>query len=256
MIHRELDNQITSERKIYKASALWLGTFFGGPLAAGYIIAENFKAFNRPDNAKKTWLFTIVATIVIFAGIFIIPDDVNIPNQLIPLIYTGIAALILHSFQGKQIQSHIKSGGQVYEWGRVVIIGLIGLAITLLTIIGTLFIIDSINNANLSTNTYGMMQHEISYDINNVSTQEIDNLADAFIKTTFFDNDITKYVYVEKVANSYEISISCNHAIVDEPEALEPFVQLKDDIQLLYPMTKIVLILVVDYFDNVVKRLE
>ena len=112
MINRELDNQNTSERKIYKERAIWLGTFFGGPLAAGYIIAENFKAFDRPDNAKKTWLCTILATIIIFAGIFSIPEDIQIPNQLIPLIYTGIAILILRYYQGKQIQSHFKSGGR------------------------------------------------------------------------------------------------------------------------------------------------
>ena len=63
MINGELDNQIIPERKIYKDPALLLGAFFGGPLAAGYMIAGNFKAFGRPDKAKKTWLFTILATI-------------------------------------------------------------------------------------------------------------------------------------------------------------------------------------------------
>ncbi|MEJ5055640.1 hypothetical protein [Sphingobacterium sp. MYb382] len=34
--------------KIYSDSAITLGTFLGGPLAAGYMMAANFKAFNQP----------------------------------------------------------------------------------------------------------------------------------------------------------------------------------------------------------------
>jgi len=207
MINRESENQITPEIKIYKYSALWIGAFFGGPLAAGYIIAENFKAFDRPDNAKKTWLFTIVTTIVILAVLFSISEDTNIPNALIPLIYTGIAAMLLRHFQGKQIQSHIESGGQVYLLGRVVVIGLIGLALTLITVFGTAFVLDSIENASERSNTYGIMQHEIGYNKNNISEKEVDTLAEAFIATTFFDDEVTKYTYVEKIDNSYEISI-------------------------------------------------
>ena len=256
MINEEYENQITPERKIYKSSALWIGTFFGGPLIAGYIIAENFKAFNRPDNAKKTWIFTILATIIIFIGIFSIPEDAKFPNQLIPLIYTGIAALILHHFQEIQIRKHIESGGQVYRWGRVVIVGLIGLVVTFITIFATLYIMESIDEANTKTNTYGIMQHEISYNKNNISAEDIDNLADAFIAATFFDDEVTKYVYVEKVADTYEISISCIQSIVYDSDALEVFAQLRDDIQLLFPGNKIIFNLVVDYFDNVVKRIE
>lgn len=43
----------TSTQKIYRDKAIWVGTFLGGPLAAGYLIAENFKAFNDPAKVKR-----------------------------------------------------------------------------------------------------------------------------------------------------------------------------------------------------------
>src|SRR6266487_6381979 len=93
-----LDNQIL-RGKIYKDRAIYVGTFLGGPLVAGYLIAENFKIFSEPDRAKKTWIYAIIATVVIFGGIFLIPDTVKIPNQIIPLIYTGITYYLVQHFQ-------------------------------------------------------------------------------------------------------------------------------------------------------------
>ena len=57
--------------KIYKAREIEVGAFIGGPLVAGYFIAENFKVFNQPDKAKRTWVITIIVTILIFGGIYI-----------------------------------------------------------------------------------------------------------------------------------------------------------------------------------------
>ncbi|MCZ4320240.1 hypothetical protein O4H26_14700 [Aequorivita viscosa] len=34
----------TTEIKLYSTIAISIATFFGGPLAAGYLIGENFKA--------------------------------------------------------------------------------------------------------------------------------------------------------------------------------------------------------------------
>lgn len=39
--------------KIYTEKQIRLGTFFCGPLVAGYCLAENFKAFGDKEKAKK-----------------------------------------------------------------------------------------------------------------------------------------------------------------------------------------------------------
>ncbi len=184
-------------KKIYNEKAIWPAAFLGGPLAGGYLIAENFKAFNEAGKAKKTWFFTILATILIFGGIFFIPENIDIPNYIIPLIYTAIAYYIMHHFQGQNISKHISAGGQLYSWGRTIAVGFIGLAITSIPIIGFVLLTVSFSSDSISTNTYGLMKHEISYDKDNITELEVTQLAEGLTKTLFFDEALTKYVFVK-----------------------------------------------------------
>lgn len=250
-----LDNQSIS-RKIYKEKAIWVGTFLGGPLVAGYLIAENFKVFNQNDRVKKTWIYSIIATVVIFGGAFSIPENVKIPNQIIPLIYTLIAYQIVQIYQKAKIATYINSGGQFYSWWRTVLVGLIGLIVTIIPIFVFVMLTDTTANIGADTKTYGIMKHEISFDKDNISEAEVNKLADAFISTTFFDQAVTKYVYVKKLKTNLEISISCDKSVTSSPEALYPFIELRNDMQKLFPNNKIVFNLVVDSLDNIVKRLE
>lgn len=122
---------VKSERKFYKSNYIWPATYLGGPLVAGYLIAENFKALNEPDKAKVTWLFTVIGTIIIFGGIFIIPEDINVPNYLIPLVYSGIAGSIAHFTQGEGLKEFASKGGESYTAWRALAVSLIGLLLTL-----------------------------------------------------------------------------------------------------------------------------
>jgi len=246
-----LDNQ-TPTHKIYKDRAVWLVAFLGGPLAAGYIISENFKAFNQPDKAKKTWIYTIIATIIIFGGIFSIPDSVKIPNQIIPLIYSGIAYFLMQHFQGANITAHINSGGQLHVWWRTLLVGLIGLAITLIAVFSIVFFSDN-STVNYTTKTFGVMKHEIAFDKNNISETEVNKIADGLTKTTFFDEEVTKYVFAEKVDDRFEISIAFEKLGTNDSEVIKAFVQLRNELQKLFPDNKIVFNLKAD---NLVKRLE
>lgn len=173
-------------KKIYKDRAISVGTFLGGPLVAGYFIAENFKVFGEYEKAKKTWIYTIIATVIIFGGIFLIPDDVKVPNQIIPLVYTGIAIFLLKHFQGKNIENHINSGGGFFGWWRIIGVGFIGLAVILVTIFSVVILTDT-SAANETSKSYGALKHMITFDKNNISANEVDQLAHHLTEITFFD---------------------------------------------------------------------
>lgn len=126
--------------KIYKDKAIGVGALLGGPLVAGYLIAENFKAFKDPDKAKKAWIYATIACILIFGGIFLIPENIKIPNQVIPITYTLIAYYLVQHFQGQNIITHLNSGGEFFSWWRTIAIGLIGLVITLTVVLGVAFL--------------------------------------------------------------------------------------------------------------------
>jgi hypothetical protein len=133
-----IDNQ-KPIRKIYKDRAIWSGTMLGGPLVAGYLIAENFKTLNESEKVKTTWIISILSTVIIFGGVFLIPESVKIPHQAIPLFYTAIAYLFVSYFQDQKIKQYINSGGQFYSWYRTIAVSIIGLIITVVPIASFLF---------------------------------------------------------------------------------------------------------------------
>jgi fucose permease len=135
------DIEIPKE-KIYSDRALWVGSFIGGPLVAGYLIAENFKVFKDAPKANKTWIITIIGTIIILGGVLLIPDDVNIPSVVIPLVYTSIAYATALYFQKKLMNKHTENGGVFYSWWRVIGIALLGLVFTVLPVLAYSMIVD------------------------------------------------------------------------------------------------------------------
>lgn len=244
--------------KIYTEKAIRVGTFLGGPLVAGYLMAENFKVFGDFEQVKKTWIISILATIFIFGLIFLIPEDINvkIPNMVFPFLYMGIAAYLTKQYQEKQINAHIENGGEHFNWGRTILISVIGISVLLGAVFSISFMTNTANGRlTESTKTYGAMKHEIAYQ-NNINENEVDKIAEIFKKTTFFDDAITKYVYLEKINNNYEISISCNESVKNDVSASQPFVELRNNMQKYFANNKIILKLVVNDLDNVVKRIE
>jgi len=245
----------TPTQKIYKNNAIRIATFIGGPLVAGYLIAENFKVFNEPEKARKAWIYTIIATIVIFGGVFLIPMPNRSSTPLIPLIYTWIAFYLVQHYQGTSITAHINGGGQTFTWGRTLLIGLIGLLITIIPIFGVVYFSAGAAGTD-STSTYGTTKNEVHFDKGNISVGEVDKIAEGLKSVTFFDEASKKEVYVKKVKSNYEISIPCNKSVENNTEAMAIFMQVRNEMQKLFPNNKMIFILVVDSLDNVVKRLE
>jgi len=241
---------------IYNTKQIRLGTFLGGPLVAGYLIAANFNAFNEPGKARNTWIGSILFTILLFGILFITPTSGKLPQVVFPLIYSWAAYGLAQQFQGKNINAYINSGEAIFSWWRLVGVSLLGCAITVILLFGVIYFSGDNLTAASQTKIYGVMKNEISFDKKNVSEREVDGIADGLTKCTFFDIAVKKEIYVKKVGTSYEISIPCTKDVTVSPDNLTAFVQLRNGMQKLYPQNKIIINLVVDSLDNVVKRLE
>lgn len=103
---------------------------------------------------------------------------------------------------------------------------------------------------------YGKMKHEVTYDKNNITEEEVTYLADGLTKAHFFDETTTKYVYIKKISKTVEISISVNPLITGNPTAMQAFVDLRKEMQKQFPNNKIVINLVVYNFSNVIARIK
>jgi hypothetical protein len=128
--------------KFYSQRAITIASYFGGPLAAGYLIRQNFINLGKEDYGKYSMFIGIISTLLIFIGIFSIPEHIinKIPNPLIPLIYTGIIYLINEKLQGKDLKEHKENNGEFYSAWKAAGIGAICTVILLGGVLGYVFL--------------------------------------------------------------------------------------------------------------------
>ncbi|MFA5296657.1 MAG: hypothetical protein WC389_00435 [Lutibacter sp.] len=140
-VELQLENK-TKDIKLYSSKAISGATFLGGPLAAGYLVSENFKALNKPDKGRKSLIIGIITTIILFGGIFMLPEKIidSIPRQLIPLIYTGIIWGIVEWKQGDILKAHKENDNSFFSAWRATGIGFISLIIIGIGIFGYTFL--------------------------------------------------------------------------------------------------------------------
>jgi hypothetical protein len=131
----------TVTRKLYNERAVMVATLIGGPLVAGYLLAENYKALDQKEKVNRTWLFTIICFIIILIIAYVTPGKV--PSFLFPIAYSAFAQFLAQRFQGNQIKIHTENGGGIYNIWRSVWIGAISAIILFVIVFGVLVLIDS-----------------------------------------------------------------------------------------------------------------
>jgi hypothetical protein len=127
--------------KLYNNISVRLATFLGGPLAAGYLIAENFKELGEHSKIRMTWIISIVTTILICVIGVLLSKIKSFPNYIVPIIYTWTASYLVQHFQGDNIKLHIEEGGRFYSRWRAALVGIIALAILIVVFVAVFIII-------------------------------------------------------------------------------------------------------------------
>lgn len=135
-------------KRFYSQKAITIATYFGGPLAAAYLIKKNYETLEQADHAKKSLMIGVISTVLLFAGIFSIPENIidKIPNFLIPAIYTGIIYLLVEKIQGVSLTNHKESGGKFYSGWKAAGVGAISMLIIAAGIFLTAFIAGDLSN--------------------------------------------------------------------------------------------------------------
>ncbi len=252
----DLQEQGPPKGKIYTERTIWFATFFGGPLVAGYLLFENFKAFGERERAKTALIMSIAFTILLFAALFLVPDIDKVPRFIIPLTYTAAAFGLAKHYQGAKISAHIGAGGETQSAGKAILVTVVGIVVLVLPILQISYLSEEIAEASVSTRTYGAIKNEITYDAANITVAEVDRIGASLSETGFFDEQAAKYVHVIREETRYDLFISVVEGSEKEPEMIKAFEELHKNIQTSFPNNKIVLDLVVDYIDNIVKKIE
>lgn len=132
----------TKDLKFYSQKAIGLATFLGGPMAAGYLIRENYLNLEEEENGKKALIIGILSTIFLFVGIFSIPESFieNFPSQLLPGIYTVIIYFIVDKIHGKILKQHKIEGNEFHSKWKAAGIGIVSMFIIIAGLLGAAFL--------------------------------------------------------------------------------------------------------------------
>ena len=141
----------TKDLKFYSQKSIGIATFLGGPIAAGYLLRENYLALNKPDEAKKAFVYGLLSTVFVFGIIFIMPERIidKVPNQIIPIIYTAIIYYIVEKTQGETLKLHKEFGNEFYSGWNAARVGFVSLLLIITIIIGFVFLFESDENLEL-----------------------------------------------------------------------------------------------------------
>jgi len=134
------DNQDIKLR-YYSQRAITIATYFGGPLAAGYLVRQNFINLGKKDYGKYALIIGIISTMLIIASVMAIPEHITdmIPRALIPAVYTLIIYFVIEKLIGKELNEHKKNNGEFYSAWKATGIGAICLVILFVCLFGFAF---------------------------------------------------------------------------------------------------------------------
>lgn len=94
--------------KLYSQNAVVIAAFVAGPLAAGYLIGENFKALGQPKFARNSLLLGILSSVLLFFLLYVLPGATfdKIPRFLIPVLCAGVTFWVVSSTQGAVLHAN------------------------------------------------------------------------------------------------------------------------------------------------------
>ncbi|CAA6827817.1 MAG: Unknown protein [uncultured Aureispira sp.] len=273
-------------KKVYTEKGIAWGAFWGGPVAAGYFLIENYKSLGHKAVVTKAWGITIFSTIIYFILAYFIKEVGRI--SIIPLfiICMMLARQVFTQKQAADVAAHIKRGGKVHSNWRVA-------GISLLFFLGTIGSIGSVwmmytiqrpmvtiplpvelvgpttparsttssrNNLmksvvnNLQSKSYGAAGHVIVYNDFFFSELKIDSIAEELTSLGFFELDNKKSIYLEKVLFDYEFSITDASADVANEKTRIQYEQLRANMEAFLKDGKVTILLMDEDSEAVLLR--
>ncbi len=125
---------IATQRKVFTPKHIFTATFFGGPLATGYMLANNYKALGQNEYVKHCSIATALFYLFLIAEDFIIPGNIKFPKFIIPLLLAWGARWLAEKLQGNLLNEYQAEGGLLYGWKRITAVALLSILATLVFI--------------------------------------------------------------------------------------------------------------------------
>jgi hypothetical protein len=102
--------------QMFSPEQIAAGAFLGSPLAAGWLVAHNFRVMRQPQEAGRALGLCMVATLVTILIATYVPGGV--PMLALPVVYTIVAYRMAQTRFRSVIAAHREAGGTMRSWWR------------------------------------------------------------------------------------------------------------------------------------------
>lgn len=197
------------EKKIYTNKSISLATFLGGPIAAGFLIAKNFKVFGNDRAARKSISIGINSTFILFIGLFFLPEHIvdRIPQPIIPAAYTSIIYFIVEKLQGQKIKDFIEEGGKKASGWSAAGYGFLGLLIiAMLTFILTFSTLSNeLEKVNGYEKNISVSKNVTLYYSDSIKLSESKKIADKIKQSEFLRGNNGADIFLNYESDFYRL---------------------------------------------------
>lgn len=132
-------SQDTGVYRFYKLSGIGLATFFGSPIAGGYLISRNYKVVGRDAEAKKAIIYSVLGTLAMFAVITFIESFFTLPNTTYSVPQVMAVYLLARQYQGELLETHKTNNGQFFSNWRAFGISLVVILAILIVLVPIIY---------------------------------------------------------------------------------------------------------------------
>lgn len=139
MVSDVLDNIYTE--KYYSAKTVVVASLFGGLIASGYMIYQNFKKAGDLKMANISIIFSVLClAILIISGI--VPGLERVPGPFYSIFFTLLTSVFASRYQRELIAEKVNNGAKYHPTSKAIAICLISILCIVALVLGAFFLQD------------------------------------------------------------------------------------------------------------------
>jgi hypothetical protein len=215
---------------LYSLRGIGVGTFVGGPLAAGILAGMNFHKLGRKRAGHLALAIGALVAVFLFGGMFMLPPEIvdRVPNALLPAIYVSIAVLWVQKTQGAQIAAALDSGAARKASGwSIAGISLGSLAVSLGVVV-PFALAEPPFGFGGERATYGPEGMHDIYVVGDIDRSSVDELFETLDDWGFVSSDFGAAFQIKRIDEQYELAIPILRTYWDDAELLAELARLRD----------------------------
>jgi hypothetical protein len=124
-------SEVSPVALVYTHNQVAVATLLGTVFAGGWMMASNYRVMGMEDQARQAMGWSMAGYVILLAVIVVSPDP-SVDLGVLGLA-AAVCAIALRAWSetrfGRMVERHLAAGGTQFNWGRVVGLGLLFLAI-------------------------------------------------------------------------------------------------------------------------------